>query len=104
MVLRWKLWKLSSVSIEKVSQQNWNFHCSKCLRIVEESSAYFSLEYPVDSENTSARIAPGMAYHIRIIFRPAGVKDYLYKINFVTEEEQFEVPVYDSSVCEMLLN
>ncbi|VEN64751.1 unnamed protein product [Callosobruchus maculatus] len=68
--------------------------CSKCLRIVEENSAYFSLEYPVESENTSARIAPGMVYHVRIIFRPAGVKDYLYKITFVTEEEQFEVPVY----------
>nr|CAI5839535.1 unnamed protein product [Callosobruchus analis] len=67
---------------------------SKCIRIVEENSAYFSLEYPVDSANTSVRIAPGMAYHVRIIFKPAGVKDYLYKITFVTEEEQFDVPVY----------
>lgn len=52
---------------------------------------YFEVTF---SSDCKSKIAPGMTYTIYVIFKPTEVRDYFYKIEVVTDEEMFFIPIY----------
>ena len=52
-----------------------------------------TFKQPVDVDNMSTRVAPGMEISYTIRFSPEAKVDYSYDLMIVTEREKFIVPI-----------
>ncbi|RZC43112.1 hydrocephalus-inducing protein -like protein [Asbolus verrucosus] len=71
--------------------QNKEQYC-RCVRVYFETSIHFRLLHPPKVIWT--KVAPGMTYQLIVSFNGDEIKDYQHQITFITEEEEFTLPIF----------
>ncbi|XP_061629909.1 hydrocephalus-inducing protein homolog [Phyllopteryx taeniolatus] len=68
-----------------------NDKISRHVRLEHQDSAYFQVEGPKEAKS---KVAAGLSVGFTVCFTPQENKDYHHALFFVTEREQFEVPIH----------